>query len=99
MTSILTMISPSDGTMERVDIGSLACQHVPSCLSNQLLVHDPSGGLSRHTSRDATPTPQIPAEIHVTFSDTCRCSYYILRYLRLKTDTGYPQDTLSLNQK
>ena len=44
-------------------MGSFACQHVPSCLSNQLFVHDPSGGLSRQTSRDATPTPQIPAHI------------------------------------
>ena len=56
-------MSPSEGTIERVDIGSLACQQVPSCLSNQLLVQDPRGGLSRHTSREATPTPQIPVEI------------------------------------
>ena len=75
-------------------MGSFACQHVPSCLSNQLFVHDPSGGLSRHTSRDATPTPQIPAHFscyiyvylhifHVIFMYTCTFSCYIYAYLHI----------------
>ena len=53
-------MSPSDGTIDRVESGSLACQQVPSCLRSQLLVQEPRGALSRQTSRDATPTPQTP---------------------------------------
>ena len=57
---LLTMMSPSEGTIERVERGSFACQQVPSCLNSQLLVQEPRGVLSKHTSRDATPTPHTP---------------------------------------
>lgn len=58
----LTIISPSVGIIERVEIGSLPCQQEPSCRNSQELLSVPSGALSKHTSLEATPTPQIPAE-------------------------------------